>query len=211
MAVTYNESKDEYRAYYGNQKKTSYSVEKYGDYAKILAELAMEKKKRVQNYIVIEDNHAVVKLYSKTHGYFDVLIDIEDISKVEEYPWYISPKGRTYYAENNSLGKMHRYLLGLDDPSHLVDHKDQNGLNNQKGNLRIVDDSGNKRNVALKANNSTGYTGVEFDGRRYIATAKDFDGNRLRRHFGIKKYGVEKAFELALSQRKEWEEKYYRV
>lgn len=209
MSVVYNEKRNEYRAYYGNQRKTFFSLDKYGDYAIILAKQSMTEQRRVQNYIVIENDHAVVKLFSATHGYFDVLIDIEDIDLIKDQPWYISPKGRTYYAENNSLGGMHRTILRLTNSEDIVDHIDRCGLNNQKSNLRVVGKSGNSRNIDLKSNNKTGILGVEFDGRRFIATARDFSGNKLRKHFGVKKFGFEKAKDMATAQRQKWEVEYY--
>ena len=210
MAVVYSKNRNEYRVYYGGQKKTFYSLNKYGDYAIILAELAMKEKKRVVNYIIENDDHAIVKIYSQTHGYFDILIDKDDINKVKDTPWYISPKGRTFYAENNQLGGMHRVIMDS-SKIEIIDHVDKNGLNNRKLNLRNTDKSGNARNINPKSNNKTGVLGVEYDGRRFIATARDLKGNKRRKHFGTKKYGYDAAFQLAIQQRKEYEKLYYSV
>lgn len=58
---------------------------------------------------------------------------------------------------------MHRQIVGLEigDPM-CVDHVDENGLNNQRSNLRKCTRSENARNIKLKANNTSGYKGVSF-------------------------------------------------
>jgi len=81
------------------------------------------------------------------------LVDDEDFERVSSEKWYVNKGKHTEYAGTNShiKGKarkdkdrnhnqqMHRFVLGLSkgDGKH-VDHKDGNGLNNQKSNLRIV-------------------------------------------------------------------------
>jgi hypothetical protein len=51
----------------------------------------------------------------------------------------------------------------------IVDHKDRNGLNNQKDNLRIVDRSLSAYNRNKFCTNTTGYRGVHIEHNRYKA------------------------------------------
>jgi hypothetical protein len=63
---------------------------------------------------------------------------------------------------------MHRLILGVKDRKIRVDHKDRNGLNNQRNNLRIanvVQNAGNSR----KRDNKTGFKGVSRRGKRFMA------------------------------------------
>lgn len=50
------------------------------------------------------------------------------------------------YAVNGSLGRMHRWLLGLSVGDGMVDHRDGDRLNNRRANLRMVNDSLNQAN-----------------------------------------------------------------
>lgn len=61
---------------------------------------------------------------------------------------------------------MHRFILGLSwDTKIQVDHIDGNGLNNQRSNLRICNNSQNHMNKRPPKNNTTGYTGIYLDPR----------------------------------------------
>lgn len=51
-------------------------------------------------------------------------------------------------------------------PTSLIDHIDQNPLNNAWNNLRESDFSGNQQNVRLRSDNSSGLVGVSFDCKR---------------------------------------------
>lgn len=74
-----------------------------------------------------------------TQGKF-ALIDGEDYCLVSQYKWFAHVSGRTWYAEthpkrNSKVIKMHQLLMGI-IPGIEIDHKDGNGLNNQRYNLR---------------------------------------------------------------------------
>src|SRR6185369_16706802 len=66
---------------------------------------------------------------------------------------------------------MHRQIMGLGwDTSIQVDHRDGNGLNNTRSNLRVCNNSQNHMNQRPLRNNTSGYSGVSFDRRsgRYV-------------------------------------------
>jgi hypothetical protein len=96
------------------------------------------------------------------------LVDKEDYELVSQYSWcYI--KGwhnkMTGYAQTNlhlpngnyKRITMHRLLTNFDKQ---VDHKDGNGLNNRRLNLRLVTDTQNRMNQQKYKNNTSGYKGV---------------------------------------------------
>lgn len=103
------------------------------------------------------------------------LVDDEDYDWLNQWKWYALKDSHTWYAirairnigpghRQKSL-KMHRVILGITDPSIKGDHKDGNGLNNQRSNLRIANNAQNVRNSRLKPN-QTGYRGVYLTKRK---------------------------------------------
>lgn len=74
---------------------------------------------------------------------------------------------RQTYVVTDKNGKriyLHRLIMGLLDAprSVMVDHKDHNGLNNYRTNLRVTDNSGNQHNKrkSLSAKCTSTYKGV---------------------------------------------------
>jgi len=63
---------------------------------------------------------------------------------------------------------MHREIakrMGL-DLSNEIDHKDNNGLNNRRENLRTATHAQNNQNKGKSKNNTSGYKGVNWEKRR---------------------------------------------
>ena len=116
-----------------------------------------------------------------TRGLF-ALVDDEDEHLLSRHSWYACKKevDNTYYAATTLDGRcvrMHRLLLNA--PAGVpVDHKDRNGLNNQKSNLRLAPAGGNQHNQGKNKRNSTGFKGVSERKGRYQASI-GFQG-RLR-------------------------------
>lgn len=69
------------------------------------------------------------------------VIDLEDWEKVRPYKWHAAKMEQRWYAMHR-FGKhgycmpMHRLILGA-PPRTQVDHRDGNGLNNQRYNIRV--------------------------------------------------------------------------
>jgi len=55
---------------------------------------------------------------------------------------------------------LHRVILGVTDPEIKVDHKDGNGLNNVRYNLRVCTTAENTRNKQKSKGNTSGFKGV---------------------------------------------------
>ena len=98
------------------------------------------------------------------------LVDDEDYKKVSEYPWHaLETPDKTVYAVRNfrEEGKckswyMHRFILEVTDPEVEVDHKDRNGLNNQRHNIRVTEGNQNHFNMGLRKDNKSGFRGVHW-------------------------------------------------
>lgn len=71
-------------------------------------------------------------------------VDDEDYPKLKEFAWHCLKTENLVYARrravfgkrNNEQFLMHREVMGF--PNQTVDHRDSDGLNNQKSNLRVA-------------------------------------------------------------------------
>lgn len=101
--------------------------------------------------------------------------DFEPLLKLGRWSYSENRRGGNGYADNEKEGGMHRCVMlmhGHDLIEKVVDHVDRNGLNNQKNNLRVCNDTQNKANRRVDKANKSGYRGVRFDPRINRWTAK---------------------------------------
>lgn len=116
------------------------------------------------------------------------LVDDEDYDRVRVFKWhaYRDPDSGTWYAASWQSGqkiKLHRFVLGLRYGEALeVDHRDSNGLNNLKTNLRKASHAENMRNRSIQRNNTSGFKGVCRDRLKWKAYIKS-NGKML--HLGV--------------------------
>jgi predicted TIM-barrel fold metal-dependent hydrolase len=102
-----------------------------------------------------------------TKGKF-ALVDGEDYGELNKYNWQaMEGHGGIYYAariDGRQIITMHRVIMkaraGL-----VVDHKDGDGLNNTKGNLRLATCSQNSHNRKGLSGHSSKYKGVRLEKR----------------------------------------------
>lgn len=118
----------------------------------------------MKRQIVVIGQYAYIPL---TQGY-TAIIDAADVPLVEGYEWnaFLS-KHTTYVRRRTSVGGklrnvwLHRVIAqtpdGLD-----TDHVDGDGLNNTRGNLRIVTSSQNQCNQRRRDCNTSGHKGVSW-------------------------------------------------
>jgi hypothetical protein len=77
----------------------------------------------------------------------------------------------TDYANGKRTLLMHRIILGIENPKIVIDHKDSNGLNNQRHNIRATTHANNNKNrrINKKGNRVSIYKGVCANGDRFRA------------------------------------------
>lgn len=109
-----------------------------------------------------------MKQIKLTQGQF-ALVDDEDFEYLNQFDWGAVKGHNTYYAKKSGYDKgkkpqikMHRLILKITDSKTLVDHKDGNGLNNQKNNLRSSNKSQNGINRGPQKNGTSQYKGVSW-------------------------------------------------
>jgi hypothetical protein len=103
-----------------------------------------------------------------TQGKF-AIVDQEDFEKLNAHKWYAKRCGRNFYAHRkNGAGataSMHRQIM-KPPTGYCVDHKNGDGLNNTRNNLRIVTIAENNYNKRKSLNvRSSKYKGVSIDKR----------------------------------------------
>lgn len=111
------------------------------------------------------------------------IVDDDDYSMLIGIPWSATRGGNSFYAISDGRG-MHRMIMGAKDGEE-VDHIDGNGLNNQRGNLRICTHAQNMQNRAKHKNGTTSqYKGVYWDKfkERFVAQCR-LDGKKYRKRF----------------------------
>lgn len=86
-----------------------------------------------------------------------ILVDDEDYEWLNKYHWYLHKTGNMEYARRDKWKNgertriyMHREIMGFPE-GYTIDHKDRNGLNNQKRNLRICSFKQNLKNSKWKS------------------------------------------------------------
>jgi len=124
----------------------------------------------------------VIYINSKRHGVKECYVDDEDFEHINQWKWKLLVSYNSMYAVRNVtkyLGGgrkakktkstcilMHRLIMSISDRNTLVDHKDHNGLNNQKSNLRMCSKAENNRSVKSHSDSTSKYVGVCWDRNR---------------------------------------------
>jgi hypothetical protein len=114
-----------------------------------------------------------MKLIPLTRGLF-AQVDDEDFKKINKHKWYAqhTKASNTYYAcrceliswkpKKKKYYYMHREILNTKDKNIQIDHKDGNGLNNQKENIRKCTHFQNQQNRRRSFDGSSLYKGVYY-------------------------------------------------
>lgn len=119
------------------------------------------------------------------------LVDDEDFEYFNQWKWYARKDANNFYAQRNGYkenGKrgaihMHREILGLTNRHILCDHRDHNGLNNQRYNLRVTSYSGNAINTLSSRKSTSIFLGVSWHkkNKKWIATISK---NKVPKYLG---------------------------
>ena len=112
-----------------------------------------------------------------TQGQF-ALVDDCDFEKVNQFKWcaHKGLKNHTFYAYRNTpyvaghrtQQLLHRFILGVDDSTIEVDHKNRDGLDCRRHNLRVATHSQNQGNRKLGDKSASGFKGVSWQDSQWV-------------------------------------------
>jgi hypothetical protein len=96
------------------------------------------------------------------------IVDDDDFEKLNQYKWHALPSKHTFYAVRNDLTSgerkyiyMHKVIVNTPEGM-LIDHRDGNGLNNQRRNLRTATINQNSQNRRPYFSASSRFKGVSW-------------------------------------------------
>lgn len=103
-------------------------------------------------------------IFKRSGEDFEVLIDDEDLHYIHGRTWrIIKNRAGNMYLRGRAKGDrtgalLHRLIMGVNDRAIIIDHKNRNGLDNRKTNLRKCNQSQNQANK--KRISSNPYKGI---------------------------------------------------
>ena len=127
----------------------------------------MPKKRSVKRHLVTQPSDSSYRLIPLTRGK-NAIVDAEDFEWLSKWNWCTALTGRgplfSFYAARSYWTKkgsrflfMHNVIFG-----DRCDHKNRNGLDNRRENLRACTPLQNSRNRGISKNNISGFKGVSF-------------------------------------------------
>jgi hypothetical protein len=113
-----------------------------------------------------------VKMIKLNKGY-SAKVSNKDYTRVAQHTWHekvmknkdgsiknvYAARNTPYVNGKRKYQRMHRFILSITDPKIQVDHRDGDGLNNQRRNIRRATQAQNSYNKFQK-NNTSGFTGI---------------------------------------------------
>jgi hypothetical protein len=117
----------------------------------------------------------------------ETCVDLADWPQVQRLRWFTRRRPHTFYVyawhgKGREHIPLHRLITGGHFPQ--VDHKDGNGLNNQRSNLRAATTQENNRNCKLRVTNLSGFKGVSWSRQSKKWKAQIMDSGR-QLHLGV--------------------------
>lgn len=142
-----------------------------------------------QNTTSTDQNQNETVQIPLSKGYFST-IDREDFERVSQHKWTALKTPWTVYARRTWVGPegkqhsmyLHRFIMQAEKGIE-IDHRDSNGLNNVRSNLRFATKSDNSQSQKKKKSNTSGHKGVRFNkqARSWVAF---IGANNTQYHLG---------------------------
>ena len=142
-----------------------------------------------------------IEVNTKNYGKKIIHVDEEDFEFLDKMTWTVFRARNTFYAAgiirkryrkdgDPARVKMHRWIMKCPDGMQ-VDHKDGNGLNNQKDNLRIATHAQNSKNKRVIRQTPSGFKGVAYNAKKGLYCARiGVDGKLIHGGWTKNKYAA---------------------
>ncbi len=115
------------------------------------------------NEFIFEGEDCTIVLYDARGDEKErAIIDREDYHKVKDLKWCVGNKKYVISGCRPTI-QLHHIILGSPPAGMEIDHKDQDGFNNRKTNLRFCTRSQNKMNTGHRSDTKSGYKGVYWN------------------------------------------------
>lgn len=140
----------------------------------------------------------------------EAVIDVADVPLVEGWNWCAFPSAdeRLWYAYSggNRKIRLHQLLLPA-PPGFMVDHKDSDGLNCRRSNLRLVTAKGNAQNRRRRREGISKFKGVSPHGSNWRARIV-VDGHRVQLGTFESEQDAARAYEQAAAEATKFDSPY---
>jgi hypothetical protein len=101
-----------------------------------------------------------MKLIPLTQGK-NAIVDDADYEVVMKHKWHYNKSSTNYgLAKSNGI-RMHRFIVGAPKGT-VIDHINNNPLDNRRSNLRVTTQANNQKNMSKHRDNKSGYKGVSW-------------------------------------------------
>lgn len=136
-------------------------------------------------------------------GYTKILVKAGDVAGTKEKGYWHCQISKKRVYNHRVIWVLH----GNNETS--IDHINGDTFDNRINNLREANHQQNMQNLKKFITNKSGVTGVNFSAtdKRWRAEWRNKDGKNTSKSFSVKKFGYEKAFELACEYREQMIEK----
>lgn len=131
----------------------------------------MSESKRKYNTYDLTGEYGIGYTSKGEEFYFD----LEDYDKIKDYCWRIHDgyvETRYNDGENYKIIKMHRLIMNVTDSIIKVDHIYHEINDNRKYQLRLSTNSQNCMNHIIHSDNTSGYSGVNWDSEKSMWRAR---------------------------------------
>lgn len=132
----------------------------------------------------IENETAIFNIYNKECiKISEFIIDLEDLEKVRYHKWRIDAYGYILSGQGKDAIRLQRFLTDTNDPELVVDHINNNPLDNRKCNLRVCTKLENNFNKIDSGRNTSGILGLYWSNERK-KWCPEIRANNNRIHLG---------------------------